>query len=231
MPTLNPEENNTRLKLLSFGDMELKYVSGGDIHKYFYIFEQKKIGDKEFVQKVLYNQLIKPKLNWKEFLKISDNELRGIAKAFIKNEKYLFENFKDTGDLYNDFRITLESCLVEHLKSLEPMKKKAEETYKRVSDTLRSIAQKFPKIEIPSPRSAYFKEKYKYIKPSIIIQEENNWKRHNRLLDTLYASLKIQDGILGQQKSTAKLTKWILGLAVVGIIIALVSLLVTILSN
>lgn len=231
MPKLNYNDYNTRLKTSSLGEVELKYISGGDTHKFmelmgelkeidgkFKLERKDRLTSKDFTLRVLYNQLLKPKINFAEFQKISEKEMIEIAKAFIKNEESFFENYKETGNFFKDFRVGVEEYLDRHI---EPMKEIAREALEKVRSTVENIQKTIPKITLPKVFDVASSESMSF-KPISVIQEENNWERHAELLSVSNTSLKVQKNILNEQKSASKLTKWVLVIAGLTLIITLI---------
>lgn len=106
---LSLHKNNTRLSLSGLGDIELKYVSFGDTKNFLKILSNKELTDKQFVQQILHNQLLQPKLAFKEFEQISTPDLLTIARALVLNEKHTFQYLKDRGDFFSDFRLALKT--------------------------------------------------------------------------------------------------------------------------
>lgn len=59
--------------------------------------------DKTLVQKVLFNQLITPRLTFDEFELLPEDELRILAKAFVENESSIFPKAPTSKDsFYNE---------------------------------------------------------------------------------------------------------------------------------
>ena len=98
--------------------------------------------------------------------------------------------------------------------------KEAQESYKRLAENIANIIPKLPKIDIPKfqlPEIKTFEEIK--LPPNLdIVREQNAWERHKEILDVENALLGIQTEILKEQKSTTKLTQWILFLTILGII-------------
>lgn len=102
------EIKKTKIRIKTLGDIELNSIFGDNSEYTSKIINDQSLSNKEFVQNILYNQLIKPKISMKEFLQLSDNDLETIGKAIIENEWPVFRHVKDTGDFYKDFRMALE---------------------------------------------------------------------------------------------------------------------------
>jgi hypothetical protein len=133
-------EKIIKLRLRTLGEVELNYISTGDAISFFKILSEEKLSDREFVIKILHNQLIKPKINFEEFKKLSDKELIKIAKAFLKKETYTFQYFKDTGDFFKDFRFAIKTYKE---KQYEQIKNIIEPKIKYIKDTLNKFSLRF----------------------------------------------------------------------------------------
>ncbi|NCO04792.1 MAG: hypothetical protein GW939_01435 [Candidatus Magasanikbacteria bacterium] len=169
---LNLSKNNTSIKLKSLGGVEIKYVSYGDTEEIAKLLSQK-ISDKDFVLKVLFRQLVKPEIDFSKFKKIPENELKNLAKAFVKKEQYTFKHFQNTDDFFKDFRQALQTHYDKHIeelrKTFEPILestkktlqafeknyssifKQAVEASSYIQDTMQqfnSIAQQFQKTQL-----------------------------------------------------------------------------------
>lgn len=140
--TLDLRKNNTNIKINSLGSVELKYVSYGDTGEIAKLLP-KKISDKDFVLKVLFQQLIRPEIAFSEFKIIPENELKKIGKAFIKNEKYVFKHFQDTGDFFEDFRRALQIHYDKHIeelrKTFDPILESTKKTFQSFEKSYGSI--------------------------------------------------------------------------------------------
>ena len=111
---------NTESRSKMLGKIELKYISFADA-EFFADLLQKVKNDKEFVARLLHHQLVIPKLSFSKFSKISDDELRKLARDFIEQEQHIFEYFEGTTDakFFCDFRKAIEKYyqkLVEQLR-------------------------------------------------------------------------------------------------------------------
>ena len=97
--------------------------------------------------------------------------------------------------------------------------KEAQETYKKLQDNIKSIIPKIPKIDV-----SYIKDREFFLPPSMdVVQEENNWKRHNEVLETQNTLLSVLKEILKEQQSGSRMTKLIIGLTVLGILATIFS--------
>lgn len=134
------KKNEIRLKHKILGEFRLKYISTGDAISFFKILSEKKLSDREFVIKVLHNQIIKPRVKFEEFKKLSDKDLIKIARVFIKNETHTFQYFKDTGDFFKDFRFAIKTYKE---KQYEQIKNIIDPKIKYIEDTLNKFSKRF----------------------------------------------------------------------------------------
>jgi len=118
--TLKFNYSNTKSKSKTFGEIELKYISAGDLIFFVKLLDKVK-DDKEFVTHVLYHQLITPKVSFTEFNKIPDDELIEIARDFIRHEQHTFQYFRETTDteFFTNFRKAIKTY---HQKQVERLK-------------------------------------------------------------------------------------------------------------
>ena len=114
--------DSKRIKLESetLGSIELRHIRLGDL----VFIEQnidKIVDEKEFVCSLMHNQLYSPKLEYSGFTITSDNELKSIAREFIKENSHLFDHFKETSDaeFYVNFRNSIQKHQDEEKKKLE----------------------------------------------------------------------------------------------------------------
>jgi len=112
-------KNNTKIRVSELGDVEIKYISFGDTKNFLKLLSDKKLSDKEFVQKLLFNQLIQPEMSLERFKELPDVGLLKIARDYVRNESHTFQYFKDTGNLYSDFRSALETYEKKQFERLE----------------------------------------------------------------------------------------------------------------
>ncbi|MCK5320521.1 hypothetical protein KAJ61_03980 [Candidatus Parcubacteria bacterium] len=214
MAVLDNNKIIVQIKIKSLGKINLRYVSAGDIIKYFEINRDKKLSDRNFVEKILFNQLQSPKIKLDGFRKIKDKELVAIAKAFIEAEKSIFENYKNTDKFFKDFRYAIDSYLEKKVKQneklMEPYIKEAEKSFQKIIKTIKNIKKIVPKISLPSPPMLNKQEDIKFfLKSPEIIREKNNWRRHKEAMDSLGSSLETQNEILSGQKKANKSNFWL----------------------
>ncbi|MCX6743634.1 MAG: hypothetical protein NT116_05375 [Candidatus Parcubacteria bacterium] len=128
----------------TLGNVELKHVSYGDSKEFAKIL-QEKLQDKDFVTKILFHQLIKPKISFDDFNKLSNVEIESLAREFVKNEDHTFKYFQDTGNYFKDFKQALATGHEKHIeelrKTFEPIVKSAQETLTTFSKNYASVIQ------------------------------------------------------------------------------------------
>jgi len=109
--------SNVKSKSKTFGEIELKYISDGDLTFLAELLDKVK-DDKEFVIQVLYHQLTTPKVSFTEFNKIPNEELIEIARDFVGHEQHTFQYFRETTDteFFTNFR---EAIKTYHQKQVE----------------------------------------------------------------------------------------------------------------
>ena len=140
---LDLHQNNTKLESCSLGSVKIKYISYGDTQNFSKIINDKKLTDEQFVQQILYNQLLKPKITLEKFEQIPTSDLSTIVEAFIRNEKYTFQYLKKTGDLFHDFRLAIKTYEDNKLKQFSASFKPL---IPDIQKTLLSFSQDYSKI-------------------------------------------------------------------------------------
>jgi len=115
--TLKFNYSNAKSKSKTFGKIEFKYISVGDLTFFVELLDKVK-DDKEFVTQVLYHQLTTPKISFTEFNKILDDELIEIARDFVGHEQHIFQYFIKTTDteFFTNFRKAIKTY---HQKQVE----------------------------------------------------------------------------------------------------------------
>jgi|GEM_PF-668264 len=141
MNTAFIRNKNTEIFVPSLGEVELKYVAILDL-EFFMELLTEQVSDQEFVIKVLFNQLLQPTIEIKEFQDIPEPELNAITTAFIENESHTFQYYENTGNLFKDFRQAIDVG----------NKKRAEELLKIVSPIIKSA-----QVELTSFQNEYGK--------------------------------------------------------------------------
>jgi len=139
---LNLSKNNTKIKIGSLGEVELKYFSYSDTID-FADFMKQKISDKEFVLRILFYQLIKPKIRFDQFKRLSDKEIEKLGKAFVKKEDYTFKYFQGTGDFFKDFRQAIQT---QNGKHIEELRKTFEPIIKSTLKTLTAFQKNYGSV-------------------------------------------------------------------------------------
>lgn len=104
-------------------------------------------------------------------------------------------------------------------KTFIAMQKSSESILK----TSENIQKSMPKIQIPKFHLEI--PDISKIESSEVILERNSWQRHEELMNIQDTVLKIQDGILSEQKSTSKMTHYILILTIISVVISVILLL------
>jgi len=135
-------KNNTQTKINSLGEVELKWISLGDVKKYAKFLEQN-YSDKDFTLKILFHQLIKPKIKFNTFKKLSDKEIVKLGKVFIKKENYFFKHFQDTGDFFQDFRKAIKT---QNEKLIEKLRNTFDPIIKSTQDMLTSFHNSYASV-------------------------------------------------------------------------------------
>ena len=125
--------SNTKVKLKSLGTVELKCISCGDIK--FYVENLSKVkNDREYVSRVLYHQVISPKMSLTKFSNITSNELIKLARKFVGHERHAFKYFKETNEteFFANFREAIKTCYQKLIKNLQDVFEPMIESSKKV---------------------------------------------------------------------------------------------------
>lgn len=74
--------------------------------------------------------------------------------------------------------------------------REAQESYRKIAETIKNIVPKLPKIDIPKfqiPEIPKFPEEREFTLPPNpdIVREENAWERHKEILDVQHSLLGI----------------------------------------
>jgi len=111
---------NAKSKSKTFGEVELRYISSGDV-KFFVELLDKVKDNKEFVIQVLYHQLITPKVSFTAFNKIPDDELIKLAGDFAGHGQHTFKYFKKTTDVefFTNFREAIRKYYQRQVEQLQ----------------------------------------------------------------------------------------------------------------
>lgn len=100
----------------------------------------------------------------------------------------------------------------------------ARKSYELISKNISNTISILPKIDLPDYKipKAIKGLDTSGIPINDVMRDRDAWKRHKEILDIENSLLIIQKETLKEQKSTTKLTQWILFLTVIGIIITLI---------
>lgn len=98
---------NTKIIVKSIGEVELRYLTIGDVTKAWELIARPEASGKDIVIDVLFKQLLRPRITFEQFRNIDENELMQIVRAFVKNENHVFQYFNETGDFFKDFATAL----------------------------------------------------------------------------------------------------------------------------
>lgn len=137
--------NNTKTKINSLGEVELKWISFGDVKKYAKFLEQN-YSDKDFTLQILFHQLIKPKIKFNTFKKLSNKEIIKLGKAFIKKEDYFFKHFQD-------FRKAIK---IQNEKFIEKLENTFEPIIKSTQEMLASFQKNYASVVQPALGSSSY---------------------------------------------------------------------------
>jgi hypothetical protein len=116
--------HNTKVTIKPLGVVELKYISGGDSIKFSEILSEK-VSPKILTEKILFNQLLTPKITFDELRGLQPQQMEKMADAFVKNESHTFAYYKSTGSPYEDFikalKVYQQKELEDFSKSFKPL--------------------------------------------------------------------------------------------------------------
>lgn len=139
-PGLLPfNKNNTRVEIESLGEVELKYISwrdATDISK----LPSDNFSDKEFVVYVLFQQLVKPDIDFERFNSLADSDIHILAQQFMEKNQSEFEIKVVEGDLYSQFR---KSYLASESKRFEDLRKSIEPAIRVISNEFKSFQNNY----------------------------------------------------------------------------------------
>jgi len=181
--TLKFNYSNAKSKSKTFGEIELKYISVGDLTFFVELLDKVK-DDKEFVTQVLYHQLVTPKVSFAEFNKIPDDELIEIARGFVRHEQHTFQHFRETTDteFFTNFRKAIKTC---HGLMIESSRRVLENFNKQYASIIRQttyITESIrPAIEQCQLTARIVSE---YLAPQINFWQ--NWVEQNREIFDAY---------------------------------------------
>jgi hypothetical protein len=101
------DSGNTKLQLDDLGDVELRYLSAGDLIEILRILASHTTDDKETVVRILHRQMKQPVMSIDAFRNLPDDTLGTIAAAYIKKEDHAFQYYKAKGNIFTDFNNAL----------------------------------------------------------------------------------------------------------------------------
>jgi hypothetical protein len=85
------------IKTNTFGELKIRKATLNDL--IYFDEELKKLGDdKEIVSRLIHHLIVEPKPSYRDFQKISEDELLAIARNFIKLQPEGFADFSETTD-------------------------------------------------------------------------------------------------------------------------------------
>jgi len=118
--TIKINYSNIKIKSKTFGEIELKYISVGDLEFFIKLLDMVE-DDKEFAMMVIHHQLITPKVSFIELKKIPESEFIELVKDFVKHELYKFQYFKETTDteFYTSFREAIKTYNQKQVERLQ----------------------------------------------------------------------------------------------------------------
>jgi hypothetical protein len=204
-------KQNIQIPLSSLGQVELRHISLNDLRFTDILLEQEG-SERDFATNVLYHQLVAPELNLSKFRELSDDDIEFLARSFIRNEVFISRFFQDSGEFYNDFKISfvvarkkLTELITENLKPLfnvlnescQSISKTISEwagQYKDILDNVSKELQKFQQVySIAVPRAEEIFKKYKWFpSPDFhisfilrVVEIEDKPGRHDKVINDL----------------------------------------------
>ena len=119
MPTISDLFKNTNAHIESLGDVELRFLNYDDSGFVTQLLLEVPEG-REYTARVLFHQLKTPEVTYEQFAEIPDNELRELARAFIKDNRISFEYFQESNEaeFFNNFRGAIKRQLAEFAKEI-----------------------------------------------------------------------------------------------------------------
>jgi hypothetical protein len=139
---VNQEYIVTKTKTL--GDVEMRHLTMGDSIEISHLFATQGIDDREFVLRTLQRQLVSPTISLSEFRNTDDADLGKLTEALVSNEAHVFQYYKNTDNLYADFRKALNEYQLQQMKkllSLSPGMAAAFKKTNALNSTITTMAQ------------------------------------------------------------------------------------------
>jgi hypothetical protein len=217
---------NVNIIIQSLGDVEMKYVSGGDVQEYHTLSSEE--NDKTFTLKILHHQIIKPKISFEDFTnKVTDSDVEKLIKAYVEMDSSFFKDAIPMNDFVNEFAIGIRKYLAEDIaraeKMLKPFKDSADKSLMQISETLQRISTSFPLITGMDSKSI-LSEPIKITSP-----EEHAWERHAQTVNILEKTVAIQEKLLNEQKSSSSIARAALFVGIFTLTVAVATLVVSVL--
>ncbi len=94
------------VKTKSLGEVKLRHISSADIGR-FSAFWDDDISDKQFVARVVHNQLLEPELSVTAIGRLPVDDLIMLAQSLRNHDQALFQLFDDSGVFFKEFRNAL----------------------------------------------------------------------------------------------------------------------------
>lgn len=136
-PDIKFDSNRIMFETETLGTIEIRHIKIGDL-----VFIEENLGkaknEREFVCRLMQNQLYLPKIEYHYFAKISNNELRKISRKFIKENSYFFDHFNETSD--EDFFDNFTKAIQKHQ---DAEKKKLEESLAPLGKTFDNFLMQY----------------------------------------------------------------------------------------
>ena len=119
---LQPRRVDTKTATPRLGDVELRYLKWDDQILLIQLLKEAK-DSREYILRILYNQLIFPLISPEDFSHLSDEDLRMIGRAFISNEQKTFKYFNETNDaeFFDNFKQAVQDQIDEFNEKFREM--------------------------------------------------------------------------------------------------------------
>lgn len=114
-----PSHLQAKSESATFGKVELKYISVGDLTFVAELLDKVK-DDREFVVRALHHQLMTPEVSFAEFNKTPDDELVRLARDFAGHERDAFRYLEETTDVefFANFRQAMKTRWQRHVEQI-----------------------------------------------------------------------------------------------------------------
>lgn len=137
-------EGNTRVTVPSLGNVELKFISGGDSQRFAKIVFSA-TDYKLAATEILHSQLLKPSLSLEQFRLIPEKDMLKILQAFVKNEDFSFKHFDKQKQPYEAF---IDALKLDYRKRAEELSKLFAPRLDALSKAMNEIAKQYKPINI-----------------------------------------------------------------------------------